>query len=128
LTTKIHAVVDALGNPVRLHLTGGNVNDSVPAIDLLTGLKSKYLIADKGYDTNAILEFAASNNQIAVIPPKVNRVDQRECDKHIYKERHLVECFFQKIKVYRAIATRHEKLASSFYSLILIASCLLCLK
>ena len=107
MTTKIHAVVDALGNPVRLHLTGGNINDSVAAIDLLTGLKSKYLIADKGYDTNAILEFAASNNQIAVIPPKANRIDQREYDKHIYKEGHLVECFFQKIKVCRAIATRH---------------------
>ena len=128
MTTKIHAVVDGLGNPVRLLLTAGNVNDSVTAIGLLTGLKSTYLIADKGYDTNAILEFAATNGQTAVIPPKANRVEKRPYDKHIYKERHLVECFFQKIKKYRAIATRHEKLASSFESLVLIASCLLWLQ
>ena len=121
-------MVDGLGNPVRLLLTAGNVNDSVPAISLLTGLKSTYLIADKGYDTNAILEFAATNSQTAVIPPKANRVEQRPYDKHIYKERHLVECFFQKIKKYRAIATRHEKLACSFESLVLIASCLLWLQ
>jgi transposase len=128
LTTKIHAVVDALGNPVRLFLTAGNINDSVPAIDLLRGLKSTYLIADKGYDAQTILDFATNNGQTAVIPPRSNRIDQRNYDKHLYKERHLIECFFQKLKIYRAITTRHEKLADTFYNLILIASCILWLK
>ena len=121
-------MVDALGNPVRLFLTAGNVHDSVPAIDLLSGLKSAYLIADKGYDAQTILDFAANNGQTAVIPPRSNRINQRDYDKHLYKERHLVECFFQKLKVYRAITTRYEKLSDTFYTLILIASCLLWLK
>jgi transposase len=128
LTSKIHAVVDALGNPVRLFLTAGNVHDSVPAIDLLSGLKSAYLIADKGYDAQTILDFATNNGQTAVIPPRSNRINQRDYDKHLYKERHLVECFFQKLKIYRAITTRYEKLSDTFYTLILIASCLLWLK
>ena len=128
MTSKIHAVVDALGNPVRLLITAGNINDSVPAIDLLSGLKSDYLIADKGYDTEAILKFAAENHQVAVIPPRSNRLVQRHYDKHLYKERHLVENFFQKLKTYRGIATRHEKLAATFHSTLLIAACLLWLK
>jgi transposase len=128
LTSKIHAVVDALGNPVRLFITAGNVNDSVPAIGLLRGLKSTYLIADKGYDAQTIVDFATDNGQIAVIPPRSNRLNPRDYDRHLYKERHLVECFFQKLKVYRAIATRYEKLADTFQTLVLIASCLLWLK
>jgi transposase len=128
LTSKIHAVVDALGNPVRIFLTAGNVHDSVPAIDLLSGLKSTYLIADKGYDAQTIVDFATNNGQTTVIPPRSNRINQRDYDKHLYKERHLVECLFQKLKIYRAIATRFEKLADTFYTLILIASCLLWLK
>jgi transposase len=128
LTSKIHAVVDALGNPVRLVLTAGNVHDLVPAIDLLRDLKSTYLIADKGYDAQTILDFAAHNGQMAVIPPRSNRLNQRDYDQHLYKERHLIECFFQKLKVYRAIITRYEKLAHTFYTFILIASCLLWLK
>lgn len=128
LTTKIHAVVDALGNPLRLTLTGGEVHDMTPAIELFTGLHSKYLLADKGYDADSILGVAAAQNQEAVIPPKSNRKNQRYYDKHIYKERHLVECFFQKIKRYRRLATRYEKLASSFGCMVTIASCLLWLK
>jgi transposase len=100
----------------------------VPAVTLLTGLISVYLLADKGYDANSILELAEAQNQIAVIPPRANRKEQREYDTHIYKERHLVECFFQKIKFFRRIATRYEKLAITFNSWIIIASCLLWLK
>lgn len=77
MTSKIHAVVDALGNPVRLLITAGNINDSVPAIDLLSGLESDYLIVDKGYDTEAIVKFAAENQQVAVIPPRSTRLVQR---------------------------------------------------
>jgi transposase len=121
-------MVDALGNPVRFFITAGNVHDSVPAIDLLKGLKSTYLLADKGYDAQTMVDFATDNGQIAVIPPRSNRLNQRDYDRHLYKERHLVECFFQRLKIYRAIATRYEKLAGTFQTLILIASCLLWLK
>jgi transposase len=117
-----------LGNPLRLFLTGGNVHDMVPAVALLTGLASIYLMADKGYDADSILELATTQNQIAVIPPRSNRKVQRQYDAHMYKERHLVECFFQKLKSFRRIATRYEKLAITFNSWLLIASCLLWLK
>lgn len=100
----------------------------VPAVDLLRGFVSDYLIADKGYDANSILDLAAEQGQIVVIPPRSNRKDQREYDTHIYKERHLVENVFQKFKIYRRISTRYEKLALTFQSWLLIASCLLWLK
>jgi len=100
----------------------------VPAAMLLAGILSVYLIADKGYDADSILNLAHSQGQIAVIPPRSNRKVQREYDSHIYKERHLVECFFQKLKSFRRIATRYEKLSITFNSWILIASCLLWFK
>jgi len=108
-STKIHAAVDALGNPLRLLLTGGQRGDATQAIPLLEGFDFSGVMADRGYDANDILDFIAQNDAEAVIPAKKNRIVQREIDWHTYKDRHLVECFMNKIKQYRRIFSRFEK-------------------
>ena len=87
LTTKIHCVVDGLGNPVDFILTGGQVHDSQCAGMLLDNKDADYVIADKAFDNDTILGKIDSMNAIAVIPPTANRKEQREYDKHYYKER-----------------------------------------
>ncbi len=124
MTTKIHAVVDALGNPIRIHLTAGNGADITPACDLITGLKADWTIADRAYDADRFIALAVKQGSEPVIPPKSNRLEQRWFDRRLYKERHLVECFFAKIKVYRCISTRYDKLAVTFRAAVLIAACM----
>lgn len=124
MTTKIHAVVDGLGNPIRIHLTGGNVHDIVPACALIAGLKAEWTIADKAYDADRFIALLRTQGSEAVIPPKSNRLSQREFDRHVYKERHLIECFFAKIKAFRRISTRYDKLAVTFRAAVLIAACM----
>lgn len=128
LTTKIHAVVDALGNPLRILLTPGNVNDIVPAASLIKGLSADKLLADRAYDANKLIELAHEQKMEVVIPPTSQRIIQRDYDRHTYKERHLVECFFAKLKSFKRIATRSEKLSIAFKALVMIASCLIWLQ
>src|SRR3990167_10456466 len=109
LTSKIHCVVDGLGNPVDFILTGGEVHDSVCANDLLDGKSADFVLADKAYDSDKILEKIDAIGATAVIPPKSNRKTQREYDKIYYKERNLVERFFCRLKQFRGIATRYCK-------------------
>ena len=94
LTTKVHALVDALGNPLRIGLTGGNVHDIVPAPDLVSSQSADNLLGDKAYDADQFIAQVQSQGIKIVIPPKRNRQEMRDYDRHIYKERHLVECFF----------------------------------
>ncbi len=100
-STKIHITVDGLGNPLRIHLTPGQRNDIAEAEALILGYKSEYVIGDKGYDSDNFIAVIEANGAIAVISPKSHRVDQRDYDKHLYRERHLVECFINKIKWYQ---------------------------
>ena len=101
-------------------------NDEV--FDLIAGLQAEQTIADKAYDANKFIYLAQEQGSEVVIPPKSNRLVQREFDHHIYKERHLVECFFAKIKVFRRISTRYDKLAVTFRAAVLIASCMVWLR
>jgi transposase len=112
---------DALGNPLDFIVTGGEVADCTQAIPLLKGRKCGHVLADKGYDSNAIVEYVESMQAKAVIPPKKNRINQREYDKELYKERNLIERCFSKLKHFRKIATRYEKLTQSYKALIAIA-------
>ena len=128
LTTKIHAVVDGLGNPLRIKLTGGNVHDMVPSCELISGIKAGNILADRAYDADKFIDLAQSAGCKIVIPPKSNRLEPRTYDKHIYKERHLVECFFAKLKAFRRVSTRYEKLALTFNAVVLIAACLVWLQ
>ncbi len=116
-STKIHALVDALGNPTDIVLTGGNEHDLVGADKLLPRLKSNVLLADKAYDADerVIMPLEKEGKQ-AVIPSKCDRKVQRVIDKHLFKARHLIENFFAKLKQSRGIATRYDKLARNFLS------------
>jgi transposase len=121
-SSKIHVIVDALGNPVDFDLTGGQKADCTMAEELIENKEFDNLLDDKGYDTNAILEKVESMGAQAVIPPKSNRKVQRDYDKEIYKERNKVERFFNRIKQFRRIATRYDKTGSSYMALLLLAS------
>lgn len=114
MTTKIHAIVDALGNPVALSLTPGQAADITQADPLLDQVAPDAFLADKGYDSDALVETLQKRGIAPVIPPKANRREPRETDFALYRERNLVERFFCKLKQYRAIATRYDKLANTF--------------
>ena len=112
LNTKIHAIVDGLGNPVAFLPSPGNDNDSTHAIELMgrTDIAGSNLLGDKAYSTKKILAYIEEQGATVVIPPKSNVKQPWVVDYYLYKERHLVKCFFQKIKWFRRVATRYDKL------------------
>ena len=120
--TKIHAVVDALGNPIHVQLSSGDIHDSIIAEDVLDHIDLKpnktTVLADKAYGSFDFREYIADRDTDFCIPPKSNTVDPWYCDWFLYKERHLVECFFNKLKENRRIATRFDKLASRFLAFV----------
>lgn len=122
MSTKIHALVEGLGSLARFGLTGGQAGDSPQAIPLLEGVHPDALSADKAYDTDAILEYCAEEQIEAVIPPRSHRLVQRPFDQHKYKSRNLIERFFCRIKHFRRIATRYDKLANRFASFVALAA------
>ena len=100
--------------PLRVIITQGTTADCTQAGKLIEGISAEHLLADKGYDSDAIVEQAAAQGMIAVIPPRKNRKEQRSYDKHLYRHRHLVENAFLYLKRWRGIATHYAKNASSF--------------
>jgi transposase len=108
-STKIHAKVDALGNVLKLIITPGQRNEATQATTLLEGYTGEYTLGDRAYDSNEIRKTIKEKGSKAVIPPQSNRIIQHEYDKHIYKERHAIECFFGKIKHFRRIFSRYDK-------------------
>jgi transposase len=123
LSTKIHATVDALGNPTGFVLTAGQACDLDGADLLLPDLAAEVLIADKAFDADdRVLKPLAQAGTLAVIPPKANRKQPRPYDKDLYKARHLIENFFAKLKQFRAIATRYDKRAINFLAGVYLAS------
>lgn len=122
LSTKIHATVDALGNPTGLHLTGGQACDLDGADVLLPDIAAPIVLADKGYDADArVLDPLAQAGKVAVIPSKCNRTTLRPFDKQLYQARHLIKNFFAKLKQFHAIATRYDKTARNFLAPIPLA-------
>ena len=109
-STKIHVSVDGLGNPLRFILTGGQRHDITQAEELIAGYAGEQVLADKGYDSQEFREHILALGMTAVIPPRSNRKEPAGYDRHLYRERHLVECFINKIKHYRRIFSRFEKL------------------
>jgi transposase len=122
-STKINAVVDALGIP-----TGGQVHDSKQLEALIDGFDFDKLLADKGYDNNRIRAVIALNGAEAVIPSLSSRSQAIPYDKHVYKDRNLVERFFCSIKQFRRIATRYEKTATSFAGMLCLAGAMVWLR
>ena len=126
-TTKIHMVVDGLGQALRFSLTLGQRHDITQASTFLQGFEHA-VIVDKGYEPNALIDQIQDQNCIPIILCKSNRKVQREYNKHLYKERHLVECFFNKIKHFRRIFSRFDKKASSSSGFLAYASFIPCLR
>ncbi len=123
LSTKIHALVDALGNPLGFWLTRGEAHDLARADHFLPGMRADMLIADQGFHADErVLKPLAAAGKAAVIPPRSHRSCQRALDRHVYKERHLIENFFGKIHQFRAIATRYDKTARNFLAAIHLAA------
>ena len=106
--------MDALGNPLRFLLTGGQEHDITQAHELIAGYGSEYVIADKGYDAQPLRRSILEQGMIPVIPPRSNRKEPQEYDAQIYRERHLVECFINKMKQFRRIFSRFEKLDTRY--------------
>lgn len=127
LTTKIHALVDALGNPANLILTAGQTHDLACADGLIENVDPGAILADKGYDADSLIEKLQRRGITPVIPPKANRTIKRACDFVLYCERNLIERFFNKIKHFRAIATRYDKLDKNFLAALQLVSVIILL-
>ena len=128
--TKIHTLVDGLGNPLAFLLSSGSDHDSVHAVPLLSQIDigGSNILGDKAYGAKVIREYIVSQDAAYTIPPKSDVNDPWPVDWHTYKERHLVECFFQKLKWFRRVFTRYDKLDVSFLAFIHIAAIAILLK
>ena len=127
-STKIHAAVDALGNPLRVILTVGQRADCTQAESLVADYEPGAVLADRGYDTDAFVDLLGGRQIEVVIPAKKNRLQQRLIDKNLYKDRNKVERFFNKLKQYRRVATRYDKTATSFAGFVYLASAMILLQ
>jgi transposase len=126
LSTKIHTLVDALGNPLGFFLTPGQAHDLRGADALLPQMQAGTLLADKAFDADArVIEPLLAAGKTVVIPPKRSRVTLRPFDKEMYKARHLIENFYCRLKQFRAIATRYDKTARNFLAAIHLVAALI---
>lgn len=124
-TTKIHAKVDALGNPLQFIITPGQTSDITQAEFLLDNISNAYVIADKAYGSASVRAQIKKQQCIGVIPPKINSLEVIEYDKHVYKERHAIECFFSKLKYFRRVFSRFDKSARNFHAFLsFVGACL----
>ena len=122
MTTKIHLLVNELGMPLQFLITGGQISDYTPAIELLGNRAAEAVIADKGYDSDAIVAHVETEMSAkAVIPPRSNRKQQRNYDQALYKLRNRIERCFSKLKHFRRFATRYEKSKACFAALVALA-------
>ena len=126
-STKIHATVDALGNPLRIILSEGQRSDITQAELLLADYETDAVLADRGYDADSLITYLQDLNTDVVIPAKRNRLEPRLIDENLYKDRNKVERYFNKLKQYRRVATRYEKTAVSFAGFVYLASIMILL-
>ncbi len=123
LTTKIHAVVDANGLPITLKLTEGQAHDGRSAQDMLDTVgANQTLLADRAYDSDALRQTLAERGAWANVKPMPNRKRRPAFCAFLYKERNLVERFFNKLKHFRGVATRYDKLAENYLAGVKLAS------
>jgi transposase len=123
LTTKIHALVDANGMPITIKLTEGQAHDGRSAVDMLHQLRAdQILLADRAYDSNALRVAVSAQGAWANIRPLAHRTGPLTFSPFLYRYRNLVERFFNKLKHYRAIATRYEKRAANYLALVKLAA------
>jgi len=128
LSTKIHAKVDAFGQLINVLLTPGQVHEIQVAHKVWAEEDCEFFLADKAYDIDHFRQALEEKGTTAVIPSKKNRLNPQAHDHYIYKERNIVERFFQKIKRFRRIATRYDKTARMYLTGVMFVSILLALK
>ena len=127
-STKIHVTVDGLGYPLRLYLTAGQRHDIIKAHDLITDQEFDFVIADRSYGAQDFVDEIIASGAEPVIPPKKNAKEPRTYDQWRYRERHLIECFIGKIKHFRRIFSRFDKLASRYLGFVQFVSALIWLR
>jgi transposase len=127
-TSKIHLVTDALGLPIHFLLTVGNCHDIKYVKYLVVKSYSSQVIMDGAYDSHALRTFISQHKSYAIIPYRKNSLQPGTFDKSLYKERHLVECLINRMKNYRRIATRFDKLAITYQSMIILSFILIWLR
>jgi len=120
--TKIHGVVNPLGQPVVLAVTGAEAADSPHLPGLIAGIETDAVLADKGYDSDANRAAIRAAGAEPCIPPRKNRTAAIDYDRHLYKERNVAERFFGRVKQYRRVATRYDKKAANFLGFVWVAS------
>jgi transposase len=129
LTTKVHAVVDADGLPIRLALSTGQAHDGPIGRQLLDHLQAgNILLGDKAYDADGLRQDVAARGAWANIPPKSNRRTPIPFSRWLHRQRNLVERFFNKLKHFRVVATRYEKHAENYLALVKLAAVRICLR
>jgi transposase len=120
--------VRGLGTPVRFVLTGGQRGDCPQAHALMEGLAAEVVMADTAYDADHLREEIVTKGALAVIPNNPSRTKKHPLDKHLYAQRHLVECCFSKLKQFRRVATRYEKTARNYLAVVTLAATILWLR
>lgn len=128
MSTKVHLVVRGLGCPVRFALTAGQKGDAPQAEALLADLPAAMVLADAAYDSDRLRETIADKGATAVIPNNPSRTRKHALDRDLYKERHLIECCFAKLKQFRRVATRYEKTARNYQAVLTLAAIILWLR
>ena len=128
MSTKIHMAVRGLGCPVRFTLTAGQKGDAPEARRLIEGLPAEVVMADTAYDADHFRQAVADKGARAVIPNNPSRAQKHPLDKHLYAQRHLVECCFSRLKQFRRVATRFEKTASNYLAVVTLAAIVLWLR
>lgn len=127
-STKIHVTVDGLGYPLRLQLTAGQRHDIIKAHDLIVDLEFDHLLADRSYGAKDFVDELLARGIEVVIPPNKNAKEPREYDAWRYRERHLIECFIGKIKHFRRVFSRFDKLARRYLGFLQLTSTLIWLR
>lgn len=127
-TTKLHLSLSDNWVPLRWLLTSGNRNDITQAPALIDGYSYEYVIGDKAYDSDAFREEIVSAGGVAVIPPRNSRTDPRPYDQDLYKRRNIIERFFHRLKQYRRVATRYDKLGIRYLGFVYFAAILITAK
>ena len=121
-------VVRGLGCPVRFVLTAGHKGDVPQAGPLIESLPADVVMADAAYDADHLRKMIADKGALAVIPNNPSRAKKYDVDKHLYAQRHLIECCFSKLKQFRRVATRYEKTARNYLAVVTIAAIVLWLR
>ncbi len=128
MSTKLHVAVRGLGCAVRIILTAGQRGDAPQAAALLGDDRPAAVLADTAYDADHFRDRIEAAGATAVIPNNPSRASKRPFDKELYKERHLIECFFAKLKQFHRIATRYEKTKTNYLAMVVLAATIIWLR